>query len=168
MQWHSSGTVFDGPWFHYLERRAGIGSLLLVGCLSAGRQELGVTVPGTYSRHRPCGGDQWDEVLLTLLPSQVYSLQQVDRDQACGHQVTLVFVGRWRVSDDGRQLWLDAGPAGLRHIDIVDRTTFRFPDQPRTESPSPAPHLLAHRNRLVPFREPFQLTGLTIVVNQPE
>lgn len=167
MRWHSSGTVFDWRWFHYLQRAAGLGSLLLVGCLSAGHHELGVTVPGTYSSHRPCGGDQWDEVLLTLLPSHVFSLQQVDRDRACGHQVTLVFVGRWRVSDDGRQLWLDAGPAWLRQIDIVDRKRFRFPDQPRTESPSPT-QMLAHRTRLVPFREPFQLTGLTIMVNQPE
>jgi hypothetical protein len=165
MWWHSSGTVFDRPWFHYLQRRAGIGSLLLVGCLNAGRHELGVTVPGTYSSHRPCGADQWDQVLLTLLPSQVFSLQQVDRDQACGHQVTLVFVGRWRVSEDGRQLWLDAGPAWLRRIDVVDRETFRLPDQPRTESPSPTPDMLAQRTRLVPFRAPFQLTGLTILVN---
>jgi hypothetical protein len=156
------------PWFGYLQRGAGLGSLLLVGCLTTGRHEPGLTVPGTYSGHRSCGGEQWDELLLTLLPSHVFSLQQVERDRACGHQLTLVFVGRWLVSNDGRQLWLDAGPTWLRRIDIVDRRTFRFPDQPRADSPSPTPDMLAHRTRLVPFREPFQLTGLTIMVNQPE
>jgi len=28
--------------------------------------------------------------------------------------------------------------------------------------------MLAYQTRLVPFREPFQLTGLTIMVDQPE
>lgn len=157
-------------WLGYVQRGAGLGPFLLVGCLTAGRHELGpgFTVPGTYSLHRACGGDQWDELFLTLLPSHVFSLQQVDRDQACGHRVTLVFVGRWVVSNDGRQLWLDAGPAWLRRMDIVDRRTFRFPNQPRTEPPSPTPDMLAHRAQLVPFRAPFQLTGLTIMVDQPE
>jgi hypothetical protein len=170
--WHvmnsGSRSCVMRTWFVYLQRGAGLGLLLLVGCLTAGRHEPEFTVPGTYFSHRPCGGEEWDELLLTLLPSHVFSLQQVDRDQLCGHQVTLVFVGRWVVSNDGRQLWLDAGPTWLRRIDIVDRRTFRFPDQPSAEPPSPTPAMLAHQTRLVPFTAPFQLTGLTILVNQPE
>jgi hypothetical protein len=125
-------------------------------------------VPGTYSSHYSCGEARRDELLLTLLPGHVFSLRQVGRDADCGHQLTLVYAGRWLLSDDGRELTLDAGPTWLRRIDVVDRRTFRFPDRPRVEPPVLPISMPAYQTRLVPFREPFQLTGLTIMVNQPE
>ena len=142
--------------------------LLLVGCLAAGSHEPALTVPGTYSSHYSCGQAPHDELVLTLLPSHVFSLQQVGRNADCGHQLTLVYVGRWLLSDDGRELSLDAGPTWLRRMDVVNRRTFRFPEEPRAEPPVLPTRMLAYRTRLVPFREPFQLTGLTIMVNQPE
>ena len=161
----SSGTR---AWFGSLPCGSELGVLLLVGCLNAGSQGPGPTVPGTYSSHYSCGEVGHDELVLTLLPSHLFSLQQVGRDPNCGHQLTLAYVGRWRLSDDGRELSLDAGPTWLRRIDVVDRRTFRFPDQPRAEPPLLPTSMLAYRTRLVPFREPFQLTGLTIMVDQPE
>jgi hypothetical protein len=162
---HCSGTR---TWFDSLPYGSEIGALLLVGCLAAGSHEPGPTVPGTYSSHYSCDEARRDELVLTLLPSHVFSLQQVGRNADCGHQLTLVYVGRWQLSDDGRELSLDAGPTWLRRIDVVNRRTFRFPDQPRVEAPVLPTSMLAYRTRLMPFREPFQLTGLTIMVNQPE
>ena len=153
-------------WFDYLQRGAGLGSLLLAGCLTAPRHEPELTIPGTYAKHHPCGGAEWDELVLTLLPSHVFTLQQVDRDPGCGHRVTFVHVGRWHVSSDARELSLDSGPAWLRRMDVVDRKTLRFPEQPLAEPQLLTSVMLAQRTRLVPFREPFQLTGLTIMVNQ--
>jgi hypothetical protein len=162
------GTRSSGTRTWFLPCGSELGALLLVGCLAAGSHEPALTVPGTYSSHYSCGEAWRDEVVLTLLPSHVFSLEQVSRDADCGHQLTLVYVGRWQVSDDGRELSLDAGPAWLRRIDVVDRKTFRFPDQPRDEPAVLPTSMLAYRTRLVPFREPFQLTGLTIMVNYPE
>ena len=155
-------------WFASLPCGSELGVLLLVGCVAAGSQQPALTVPGTYSNHYSCGEARHDELVLTLLPSHVFSLQQVGRDADCGHQLTLVYVGRWLLSDDGRELSLDAGPTWLRRIDVVNRRTFRFPEEPRAEPPVLPTRMLAYRTRLVPFREPFQLTGLTIMVNQPE
>ncbi|MFL5448671.1 MAG: hypothetical protein ACJ8AX_08985 [Gemmatimonadales bacterium] len=154
--------------FMHLQRGIVLGSLLLLGCRSAAPYEQELTAPRTYSSQYRCGAKESDELILTLLPNHVFSLQQVDRDQACGHRVTLVYMGRWLVSSDGRQLSLDAGPAWLRRMDIENRKTFSFPDRPGVDALPSVPLAVDPRARLVPFREPFQLTGITVLVNLPE
>ena len=53
------------------------------------------------------------------------------------------------------------GRGGALRIEVDDQG-------PRDEPAVLPTSMLAYRTRLVPFREPFQLTGLTIMVNYPE
>jgi hypothetical protein len=119
----------------------------------------GLEVPGTFSRGGSCGGEWGDEVFLTLLPDGVFSLRQTYRDSGCVPQLTLLYIGRWNMVADGRQLRLDNGPAWLRRLTIVDRRTLRIPDPPETARPSLPVYQTAGPSRLVPFRDPFRLRG---------
>jgi hypothetical protein len=153
-------------------------AILLGACLNAGRQgtesaaparaappesvsQVGaeLEVPGTFSRTGSCGGEWGDEVFLTLLPDGVFSLRQTYRDSGCVPQLTLLYVGRWDMAADGRQLRLDNGPVWLRRLTIVDRRTLQIPDPPATASPSLPVYQTAAPSRLVPFRDPFRLRG---------
>jgi hypothetical protein len=116
-------------------------------------------VPGTFSRGGSCGGEWGDEVFLTLLPDGVFSLRQTYRDSGCVPQLTLLYIGRWDMGPDRRQLRLDNGPFWLRRLTIVDRRTLRIPDPPDTTRQSPPVYQTASPTRLVPFRDPFRLQG---------
>ena len=97
-------------------------------------------------------------MFLTLLPDGVFSLRQTYRDAQCAPQVTLLYMGRWFMAPDGRQLRLDNGPAWLRRLTIVDRRTLRIPEAPDTTT-LPV-YQTAYPAQLVPFRDPFRLQGL--------
>jgi hypothetical protein len=161
--------------------RVALASVLLAACLSSSRQESGTSgstglfeaghalkLPGTYSTGRSCGAEWGDEILLTLLPTRVFSLRQTYRDQACVHQVTLIFLGRWAVAADGRHVWLDNGPLWLRRLTIVDHQTLTIPDEQERGPPPRATHRVASSGRLVPFRDPLHLSGLVIQVGRHE
>jgi hypothetical protein len=151
--------------------------VLLGGCLTAGRQGAepaspiptlgsiadaapGLEVPGTFTRVGSCGGEWGDEVFLTLLPDGVFSLRQTYRDAGCVPQLTLLYIGRWDIAAEGRQLRLDNGPAWLRRLTIVDRRTLSIPTLPATSRPSPPVYQTSSPARLVPFRDPFRLRGV--------
>jgi hypothetical protein len=154
----------------------GIASALLTGCLAGSRQGSqrsespsvpsvpsvpgagGLQVPGSYVSGGSCGQQWGDEVVLTLLPSRVFSLRQTYRDRNCAHQITLVYLGRWSLAADGHQLRLDNGPVWLRRLTILDGRTLRIPERPEAEPP---PRTVVQTvSRLVPFRDPFHLRGL--------
>jgi hypothetical protein len=156
---------------------AGPVAVMLGGCLTGGRQGAespgpipaavsipeavpGLQVPGTFTRGGSCGGEWGDEVFLTLLPDGVFSLRQTYRDAACVPQLTLLYLGRWGIAAEGRQLRLDNGPAWLRRLTIVDRRTLQIPEPPATSRPSPPVYQTSYPARLVPFRHPFRLQGL--------
>jgi hypothetical protein len=160
------------------KRGAGLLAILLTACLNAGRQGVepaasvsspetgaapgasGLQVPGTFSSGGSCGGEWGDEVFLTLLPDGVFSLRQTYRDSGCVPQLTLLYIGRWAMAADGRQLRLDNGPVWLRRLTVVNRRTLRIPEPPDTTGPSLPVYQTAYPARLVPFRDPFRLQGL--------
>jgi hypothetical protein len=172
--------VFDGiAWLRCARHGAGLVAVLLGACLHSGRQGTepagpapdpvavsvpgdapGLQVPGTFSRSGSCGGELGDEVFLTLLPDGVFSLRQTYRDAGCVTQLTLLYIGRWNMAADGRQLRLDNGPVWLRRLTIVDRRTLSIPEPPDTARPATPVYQTAYPARLVPFREPFRLQGL--------
>ena len=149
-------------------------ALLLGACVHSAHQDLpapasvqrdsppdpGLEVPGTFSRVGSCGGEWGDEVFLTLLPDGVFSLRQMYRDGGCAPVLSLVYIGRWSIAEDGRHLRLDNGPIWLRRLTIMNRRTLSIPEQPATTRPSPPVYRTSSLTRLVPFREPFQLRGL--------
>jgi hypothetical protein len=156
----------------------GLVSALLGGCLNAGQQAEsvgpapvpaaeaipdaapGLQVPGTFSRGGSCGGEWGDEVFLTLLPDGVFSLRQTYRDSRCAPQLTLLYIGRWDMAADGRQLRLDNGPAWLRRLTVVNRRTLGIPAPPDTTPPSLPVYQTGYPQRLVPFGNPFRLRGV--------
>jgi hypothetical protein len=102
-------------------------------------------------------------VFLTILPSHVFSMHQAYRDEACNHLVSLVYLGGWVASEDGRRLNLDAGPPWLRVLVIVDAHTLRAPtpgsDAPglfRADHEPPPVHL-------VELHPPFRPIGLALL-----
>jgi hypothetical protein len=124
----------------------GFTALLLAGCVSAGGHDTVVRpspapgrpidaliIPGTYTTAASCGRARGDEVFLTILPSHVFSMRQAYRDKACNHLVSLVYLGGWVASEDGKRLKLDAGPPWLRVLAIVDAHTLRAPTPGRDE-----------------------------------
>jgi hypothetical protein len=171
---------FDrATWLRRARRGAGLVAILLGACLNAGRQGVEPTaparspwagsvpdvaaelqVPGTFSSSGSCGGEWGDEVFLTLLPDGVFSLRQTYRDSGCVPQLTLLYIGRWNMAADGRQLRLDNGPVWLRRLTIVDRRTLSIPEPPDTARPGTPVYQTAYPARLVPFRDPFRLQGL--------
>ena len=149
----------------------GLASALLTACLAGTRQPSesaappaapeagGLQVPGSYMISRSCGSEWGDLVVLTLLPGGVFSLRQTYRDEDCAQPVTLVYIGQWRIEDDGRVLRLDNGPVWLRQLAILNHRALRIPDRP---PPEPPPHMAvqtAFRTPLPPFRDPFHLRG---------
>lgn len=169
----------DMAWFRAARHGAGLVAVLLGGCLHAGREGTvaigptpapspglapgdapGLEVPGTFSKGGSCGGEWGDEVFLTLLPDGVFSLRQTYRDKGCVPQLSLVYLGRWDMDADARQLRLDNGPVWLRRLTIVDRRTLRIPEPPDTARPSIPVYQTAYPAQLVPFRHPFRLQGL--------
>ena len=166
-------------WSRRTRRAAGLVAIVLGACLNAGRPSTeaagpapfpdpgavpdvaaGLQVPGTFSSSGSCGGEWGDEVFLTLLPDGVFSLRQTYRDSGCVPQLTLLYVGRWNMAEDGRQLRLDNGPIWLRRLTIVNRRTLRIPEPPEATRPSPPVYQTSYPARLVPFRDPFRLQGL--------
>jgi len=148
----------------------GLASALLTGCLAGARQPSepaarpvapagGLQVPGSYMISRSCGSEWGDLVVLTLLPDGVFSLRQTYRDGDCGRPVTLVYIGQWRIANDGRELRLDNGPVWLRRLAILNHRALRIPDRPPPERPGPLVQT-ASRTPLLPFRDPFHLRGL--------
>jgi hypothetical protein len=167
-------------WSRRTRRGAGLVVIMLAACVNAGRQGAeptaparfpetgaapgvasGLQVPGTFSSGGSCGGEWGDEVFLTLLPDGVFSLRQTYRDSGCVPQLTLLYVGRWAMAADGRQLRLDNGPVWLRRLTIVNRRTLRIPQPPDTTRPSLPVYQTAYPARLVPFGDPFRLQGLS-------
>jgi hypothetical protein len=153
----------------------GLASVLLTGCLAASRQPsptmespvpdgIGLHVPGTYAIGGSCGSEWGDLVVLTLLPNGAFSLRQTYRDQDCAQLVTLVYLGQWALTDGGHQLRLDNGPAWLRRLTILNGRTLEIPDRPSSPPPPRAVIQTASRTRLQPFRDPFHLRGLGIVL----
>jgi len=166
-------------WLRRTRRGAGLVAMLLGACLNAGRQDVeptaparlseagtvpdvaaGLQVPGTFSSAGSCGGEWGDEVFLTLLPDGVFSLRQTYRDSRCAPQLTLLYIGRWDMAADGRQLRLDNGPAWLRRLTVVNRRTLSIPAPPDRTRPSLPVYQTRHPQRLVPFGEPFRLRGV--------
>jgi len=151
----------------------GLASAFLTGCLAGSRQS-GATmespvpdrvaphVPGIYAIGGSCGSEWGDLVVLTLLPNGAFSLRQTYRDDDCAKLVTLVYLGQWVLTDDGHQLRLDNGPAWLRRLTILNGRTLEIPNRP--PSPPRAVIQTASRSRLLPFRDPFHLRGLDLVV----
>jgi hypothetical protein len=173
---------FDGnAWFHRTWRWTGLVAAMLGGCLGAGRQgsetsgpppasgtsnasggTAGLQIPGTFSRGGSCGEEWGDEVFLTLLPDGVFSLRQTYRDSGCVPQVSLLYIGRWDMAPDGRHLWLDNGPVWLRWLTIIDRRTLSIPEPPASGRPTVPVYQTAYPARLLPFRDPFRLQGLSL------
>ena len=166
-------------WSRRTRRGTGLASIILAACLNGGRQDVeaplparspetadppGVAaelqVPGTFTSGGSCGGEWGDEVVLTLLPDGVFSLRQTYRDSGCVSQLTLLYIGRWAMAADGRQLRLDNGPVWLRRLTVVNRRTLRIPDQPEGARPAAPVYQTSYPARLVPFRDPFRLQGL--------
>jgi hypothetical protein len=147
-----------------------LASVMVMGCLAGSRQSApageiravpeagGLRVPGTYAIGGSCGSEWGDQVVLTLLPEGLFSLRQTYRDQDCVRQVTLVYLGRWTLADDGHELRLDNGPVWLRRLTILNQWTLRFPDPPRP-SPPPRGVIRTASRALLPFRDPFHLRG---------
>ncbi len=172
--------LFDrAAWLRQTRRGASLVAIMLAACLNAGRQGTepaapagsadagavpdvapGLQVPGTFSNGGSCGGEWGDEVFLTLFPDGVFSLRQTYRDSGCVPQLTLLYIGRWSMAADGRQLRLDNGPVWLRRLTVVDRRTLRIPDLPEGARPSPPVYQTSYPPRLAPFRDPFRLQGL--------
>jgi hypothetical protein len=172
--------LFDrAAWLRETRRGASLVAILLGACLNGGRQGIepaaparsaeaavvpqvapGLQVPGTFSSGGSCGGEWGDEVYLTLLPDGVFSLRQTYRDSGCVAQLTLLYIGRWNMVEDGRQVRLDNGPVWLRRLTIVNRRTLRIADPPESAHPSPPVYQTSYPARLVPFRDPFRLQGL--------
>jgi hypothetical protein len=148
-----------------------LASAMLMGCLAGSRQagaavenravpDTGALhVPGSYAIGGTCGSEWGDLVVLTLLPDGLFSLRQTYRDQGCIQQVTLVYLGRWTLADDGHQLQLDSGPVWLRRLTILNRRTLRFPDRPPSSPPPRGVIQTATRAPLLPFGDPFRLRG---------
>jgi hypothetical protein len=174
-------SSYGNTWSGRTRHCAGLVAVLLGGCVNGGRQggesagpapapsaegasdsAPGLEVPGTFSRGGSCGGTWGDEVFLTLLPDGVFSLRQTYRDSRCVPQLTLLYIGRWNMAADGRQLRLDNGPVWLRRLTIVNPRTLRIPEPPDTTGPSLPVYQTAYPARLVPFRDPFRLQGLSL------
>ena len=169
---------FDEPaWCLRARHGAGLLALVLGGCLGGRGAEPagpspasavasdsgpGLQVPGTFSHGGSCGGAWGDEVFLTLLPDGVFSLRQTYRDGGCVPQLTLLYIGRWDMAEDGREVRLDNGPIWLRVLTIVDRRTLRIPDPPDATPPRSPVYRTAYPARLVPFGDPFRLQGVVI------
>jgi hypothetical protein len=154
----------------------GFAALLLAGCASAGAHDAVVRqspapgrpidaliIPGTYATAASCGQARGDEVFLTILPSHVFSMRQTYRDKACNHLVSLVYLGDWVASEDGKRLKLDAGPPWLRVLAIVDAHTLRAPTPGRDE-----PGLFRSDDdpwpvHLVELHPPFRPLGPTLL-----
>ena len=168
-------------WSCVTGRGASLVVILLSACLNGGRQDIEpaapaqsadtdaapnvgpvLQVPGTFSSGGSCGGEWGDEVFLTLLPDGVFSLRQTYRDRGCVPQLTLLYVGRWNMEEDGHELRLDNGPVWLRRLTIVNRRTLRIPDPPEPRRPSPPVYQTSYPRRLVPFHDPFRLQGLSL------
>jgi hypothetical protein len=166
-------------WLRETRRGAGLVAILLGACLNGGRQGIepapptrsadagvapevasGLQVPGTFSSGGSCGGELGDEVFLTLLPDGVFSLRQTYRDSGCVPQLTLLYIGRWNLAANGRQVRLDNGPVWLRRLTIVNRRTLRIADPPEGTRPSSPVYQTSYPARLVPFSDPFRLQGL--------
>jgi hypothetical protein len=154
----------------------GFAALLLAGCASAGAHDTVVRpspvperpidalmIPGTYATAASCGQEGGDEVFLTILPSHVFSMRQAYRDKACNHLVSVVYLGGWVVSEDGKRLKLDAGPPWLRVLAIIDAHTLRAPTPGRDE-----PGLFRAEDdprpiHLVELHPPFRPFGPTLL-----
>lgn len=152
-------------------RVLGLAMFLVAGCLSGRRPDAAVMpspasarpidalrIPGTYATAASCGQDGGDEVFLTILPGHVFSMRQAYRDDACHHLISLVYLGGWVASKDGRRLTLDAGPPWLRVLAIVDAHTLRVStptsDEPglfRVEQDPRPVHLVDLRPPFRPF-----------------
>jgi hypothetical protein len=155
--------------------RSGLASVLLAACVHTGRQSAEVlafptgarqslealTVPASYCRSDSgiTGGDQ---ILLTLHPGGAFSLEQTYRHGEGVHQFTRVFLGRWSVAAGGTQLWLDDGPPWLRRLASAGDGSLRIPDGLDRES-SGSVHRAATPTRLLPFHDPFHLSGLVVL-----
>ncbi|HEY7504598.1 MAG TPA: hypothetical protein VH700_10900 [Gemmatimonadales bacterium] len=165
-------------WRRRTRRGASFAAILLGACVGGGRQGIepaaparsadpvavpdpssGLQVPGTFSSGGSCGGDWGDEVYLTLLPDGVFSLRQTYRDDECAPQLTLLYIGRWNMAENGRQVRLDNGPVWLRRLTIVNRRTLRIPDPPEGARPALPVYQTSYPGRLLPFRDPFRLQG---------
>jgi len=122
---------------------------------------LTLTSPASY-RRSGSGTTGGDDVLLTLHPGGVFSLEQTHRHGEGVHQVTRVFLGSWSIAPDGTQLWLDNGPGWLRQLTIADDGALRFSASREPES-SGRSHRAATATRLLPFHDPFHLSGLVLL-----
>jgi hypothetical protein len=149
-----------------------LAALLLAGCLWGRRPHAEVspapaparpidalTIPGTYATGASCGQDGGDEVFLTILPSHVFSMRQAYRDTACHHLISLVYLGAWAASADGRRLTLDAGPPWLRVLAIVDAHTLRVSTPSRDPPGVFRVERVARPVHLVDLRPPFRPFG---------
>ena len=117
----------------------------------------GLTVPGTYATGPRCPPTADVELALSLYPDSMFVLRQVHRESGCAEQISILYLGRWRVSPDMRMLALIGEVAPPRRFAIVDSRTLRVVDE--SESP-PAGRRADPVARLVPFCEPLRLRGL--------
>ena len=66
------------------------------------------------------------------------------------------------MAPDGRHLRLDNGPVWLRRLTIIDRRTLSIPEPPASGRPTAPVYQTAYPARLLPFRDPFRLQGLSL------
>jgi hypothetical protein len=120
----------------------------------------GPLVPGTYTTRPSSEGAFGDDLFLTLLPNYTFSLRQTYRDRGRATQETVLVLGRWTQTPDGRQVTLEGGPPWLRRLDVIDQGTLRMVGLPRTTPLETGRYQMPQRIGLVPFIEPFKLRGL--------
>jgi hypothetical protein len=120
----------------------------------------GLTVPGLYATRQACAGQPVVDVFLMLYPDSLFTLRQTHRGRACEEEIAFLYMGRWTLSSDGREVRLLGAVASPRRFVVVDRRTLRIADEPRSITDSVAAWRTGRPVRLLPFREPFRLRGL--------
>jgi hypothetical protein len=121
---------------------------------------LGLTVPGLYATHQACAGQPAVDVFLMLYPDSLFMLRQTHRGRACEEEIAFLYMGRWTLSRDGREVRLLGAVASPRRFVVVDRRTLRIADEPRPITDSVTARRTGRPVRLLPFRDPFRLRGL--------
>jgi hypothetical protein len=118
-----------------------------------------LTVPGTYVMKSRCVGAPGRDLSLTLTSDSLFLLRQTYRDEACQEEISILYMGRWSLSDDRRVLLLTGEFPSLRRFDIVNAQTIRMAENLSSRTAG-ADRQEGRTVRLVPFRTPFRLRGL--------
>lgn len=98
-------------------------------------------------------------MILTIVPDSVYLLRREYKGSGEVADKTTTVHGRWRVSDDGRVLYLFSGAKREASFTILPNDSLRMRDQADQEIASEQTYTIARAGGLDPIRDVLELAG---------